>query len=74
MIDNRIALERGTTIKLSGDKEIQINEEVGRGASCIVYDAAYLDNIGVRHIARVKECFPSYLLIFRDSSGSSSKR
>ena len=69
MIDNRIALERGTTIKLSGDKEIQINEEVGRGASCIVYDAAYLDNIGVRHIARVKECFPSYLLIFRDSSG-----
>ncbi len=69
--DNRIGLKNNTIIhfgnKNSGEgKDVQITGEIGRGASCIVYDAIYLDNIGVQHKVRVKECYPSHLPIHRD--------
>ena len=54
------------------DEQIKIilREEVGRGASCIVYNAEQIDKIGVRHNVRVKECYPAQLFLERDESGN----
>lgn len=71
MKDKRIALKKGTRIS-DNDRTIQIEEEVGRGASCIVYNAAYKDPIGVEHRIRVKECYPVYLLLNRREDGALS--
>lgn len=68
MKDNRTALKNGTMIVFSDEKKVNIHEEVGRGASCIVYDADYQDSMGVSHLVRVKEFFPCYLPVTRDSS------
>ena len=68
MKDNRTALKKGTMIVFSDEKKVNIHEEVGRGAGCIVYDADYQDSMGVSHLVRVKEFFPCYLPVTRDSS------
>lgn len=70
MRDNRDALEIGYRLEDSDSKTFKINAEVGRGASCIVYDAEYTDSIGVIHNIRVKECYPSYLLMERVKDGT----
>lgn len=70
MRDNRVALEIGYRLENSDNKTIKINAEVGRGASCIVYDAEYIDSIGVAHNIRLKECYPAYLLIERKDCGA----
>lgn len=36
-----------------------INNVIGKGATCIVYDAYYLDELGLRHNVRIKECYPN---------------
>lgn len=36
-----------------------INNVTGKGATCIVYDAYYLDELGLRHNVRIKECYPN---------------
>ncbi len=70
MKDNRVALEIGYQLEDSDNRKIKINSEVGRGANCIVYDAAYSDSIGMVHIIRIKECYPSYLLMKRTDNGT----
>ena len=45
--------------------EFRISEEVGRGASCIVYHAVSSDY--TEHL--LKEYYPKYLDLNRDSSG-----
>lgn len=70
MRDNRVALEIGYRLENSDNKTIKINAEVGRGASCIVYDAEYTDSIGAAHNIRLKECYPAYLLIERKDRGA----
>ncbi|MBD5395547.1 MAG: serine/threonine protein kinase [Lachnospiraceae bacterium] len=70
MRDKRIALPGGTRLYTNDNRTIQIRGEVGRGASCIVYDAAYEDNIGVWHDIRIKECYPVYLPVDRETDGS----
>lgn len=70
MKDNRVALQIGYQLEESNNKKIKINSEVGRGASCIVYDAEYTDSIGVVHCTRIKECYPSYLLMTRTDNGA----
>lgn len=69
MIDNRIALHKESRI-YGSDKTISIKGEIGRGASCIVYDAVYIDRIGVEHIIRVRECYPAYLPLRRTEEGA----
>ena len=64
MTDNRTGLPEKYILK-NNDIEYQISEEVGRGANCIVYNSSYLDTAGLKHLARVKELFPTYLLIER---------
>ena len=68
MNDKRIALEADAQL-LIDNKKIQIKNESGRGANCIVYDAVYIDQAGVTHKSRIKECYPAYLKLDRNSSG-----
>lgn len=46
-----------------------INNVIGEGATCIVYDAYYLDHLGLRHNVRIKECYPDqYTESHRDNN------
>ena len=47
-----------------------IEREIGRGSSCIVYDASYETNAGDRKLVRLKECYPYKLDIHRLEDGS----
>ncbi|MBS7397739.1 MAG: hypothetical protein KIG32_04885 [Ruminiclostridium sp.] len=72
-MDSRIALPGGTTLrffnKSGGAVVFDIVREIGRGGSCIVYDAVYTANTGdVKHI-RIKECYPYKLRIERGENG-----
>lgn len=69
MWDMRIALCSGYEMKISESRKVRITEEVGRGAGCIVYDAIYWDQMKIKHKIRVKECYPAYLRLNRDSTG-----
>lgn len=72
-MDSRIALPSGTTLrffnKAGGAVVFIIVREIGRGGSCIVYDAVYTANTDdVKHI-RIKECYPYKLQIERTENG-----
>lgn len=72
-MDSRIALPSGTTLrfsnKLGGAVIYNIVKEIGRGGSCIVYDAVYKANTDdVKHV-RIKECYPYKLRIKRAENG-----
>ncbi len=69
MEDHRIALPYGALLPLSAKEHIQIKEEIGRGASCLVYNAVYQDSIGIPHTIRLKECYPVSLAVSRNSEG-----
>lgn len=73
MMDTRIALEKGTTLDFENHQKGQvryiIHKEIGRGGSCIVYDASYVNNMGKKRTVRVKECYPFKLNITRDMNG-----
>lgn len=64
---SRKCLGKGSILSL--DKEYVIQEEIGRGASCLVYDGFYIDSSDGRHRVRIKECFPYYITAERDSQG-----
>ena len=67
--DTRTALKNGTTLKFynhdNGLITYTIQNEIGRGGSCIVYNAFYSDNWGGRKRVKIKECYPFALDIFR---------
>ena len=72
-MDSRVALPSGTTLRFSnkagGAVIYIIVKEIGRGGSCIVYDAVYKANTGdVKHV-RIKECYPYKLRIERTENG-----
>lgn len=67
-MDRRIGLAKGSTLEFpSGIYTIQ--NEAARGGSCIVYDALYQADSGVRRPIRIKECYPVRLPISRAESG-----
>lgn len=66
MLDTRKCLKKGTVLRL--DKEYVIQEEIGRGASCLVYDGYYIDS--GRHLVRIKECYPYDIDADRDAGGA----
>lgn len=71
-MDGRIALAPGAVLKLetnTGYTIYTINREVGRGGSCIVYDASYTDNLGNFKLVRIKECYSHALRITRTADG-----
>lgn len=72
-MDNRQALVANTNINLHGLREslsVTILEEIGRGASCIVYLGTYETNDGGQRKVRIKECYPFDLPIERLADGS----
>ena len=72
-MDSRIALPSGTTLsflnKAGGAVVYNIIGEIGRGGSCIVYDAVYKANTGDEKHVRIKECYPYKLQIERTENG-----
>lgn len=74
-MDERIALAPGAVLKLkttAGYTPFTIRHEVGRGGSCIVYDASYSDHLGNFKLVRIKECYPHALRIARNADGKLS--
>lgn len=72
-MDGRKALTPGTILKLStctGYTEYFVHREIGRGGSCIVYDASSTDNLGNDKLVRIKECYPHALRISRSEDGA----
>lgn len=69
-LDRRTALQNGQLLKFSDNAVYKIDKEIGRGGSCIVYNASYLNNIGEKRLVRIKECYPYSLSIKREENGS----
>lgn len=72
-MDSRIALAANTQLhfqnKEGGAVRYTIIKEIGRGGSCIVYDASYETNTGDKKYVRIKECYPFKLRIDRADDG-----
>lgn len=68
----RQALKIGEKLRLSVNENEQPTYEytikgiTGFGASCIVYEAYYLDSVGIEHLVRLKEFYPAYMEIDRN--------
>lgn len=75
-MDSRIALAANTQLhfqnKEGGAVRYTIIKEIGRGGSCIVYDASYETNTRDIKYVRIKECYPFRLRIERESDGTLS--
>lgn len=65
----RTALPCGTVLTL-GDRQYLLKNEVGRGGSCIVYDAEQIAADGTAQIVRIKELYPAYENISRNENNS----
>ena len=74
MIDLRRGLPAGFTLTVTnaekGILRYTILNEIGRGASGIVYEAYYVTNTGDRRKVRLKECMPFSLSVKRREDGS----
>ena len=72
-MDRRKALQNNYSLEFvgkSGGKFVYtIEREIGRGSTCIVYDAIYETNTGDRKLVHIKECYPFDLEITRLDSG-----
>lgn len=68
-MDTRVALKDKTELRFynssNGVCVYTIQKELARGAACIVYDASYVNNSGVKKSVRIKECYPFALDIER---------
>ena len=73
-MDHRIALKPNTLLRLCNEKgetiHCVIENEIGRGGSCIVYEAFRETETGDRTLYRVKEFYPYKLNIFREENGN----
>ena len=72
-MDGRKAMAPGAVLRFrnrnGGEERYTIKSEIGRGGSCIVYDASYEDNAGNRKLVRIKECYPYVLELQSDRDG-----
>lgn len=64
-MDFRKPLPPDTELRFGPDTRYSIRGEVGRGGSCIVYDAAYRTNAGDEKTVRIRECYPFDLRLER---------
>lgn len=75
-MDGREALNPGTKLRFAnregGAVSYVVSREIGRGGSCIVYDASYTDNLGNDKLVRIKECYPHALHLTRGTDGTLS--
>ena len=74
LMDHRIALKSNTPLCLCNDRgeaiHCVIESEIGRGGSCIVYEAARITDTGDKTLYRVKEFYPYKLNIARDENNA----
>ena len=72
-MDTRIALKNNTVLRFynhdNGICTYIIEKELARGASCIVYEASYINNLGTKKRVRIKECYPFILTLKRGTDG-----
>ena len=57
----RTYLSPGTVIPVIGEgatRQVYIEQVIGEGASCSVYDGFFVDVPGVKERCRLKECYP----------------
>lgn len=73
-MDGRSALAKGTKLTFhnneGGSISYAIQREIGRGGSCLVYDASYTDNLGNPKLVRIKECYPYGMHLTRLADGA----
>lgn len=69
MSDMRKPLPNGFSLNCDGKSYIICNE-IDRGASCIVYNALYSDEVNRQHYVRIKELYPYHLRISRSTDQS----
>lgn len=69
-MDERIALQTGDIVKDC----YHIVREIGRGGSCLVYEAYYIDDEGLNHSVRLKEFYPYALRLERNGYSILSDR
>ncbi len=73
-MSHRIPLEPNTKLCFYNSKGgvmvYTIIREIGRGGSCIVYEASFATNAGNNALYRIKECYPHYLGITRNADNS----
>ena len=69
-MSTRTALSFNTELRFGPDTYFFIRDEIGRGGSCIVYDAVYQTNAGDEKIVRIRECYPCDLPLRRDPPGA----
>lgn len=71
-MDHRIALKSNTQLRLCNDRgeaiHCVIENEIGRGGSCIVYEAVRVTDTRDKTLYRVKEFYPYKLNISRDEN------
>lgn len=71
-MDHRIALKPNTPLCLSNDSGEMIHciikNEIGRGGSCIVYEAVRITDTGDQTLYRIKEFYPYKLHISRNNN------
>lgn len=71
-MDHRIALKSNTPLRLCNSRgeaiHCIIESEIGRGGSCIVYEAARITDTVDKTLYRVKEFYPYKLNISRDEN------
>lgn len=71
-MDHRIALKPNTPLHLSNDSgeiiHCIIKDEIGRGGSCIVYEAVRITDTGDQTLYRIKEFYPYKLHISRNNN------
>ena len=72
MIDTRQALAFGSKVKNPKGIEYEIVKEVGRGASCIVYEGQFVDSFNNLHHIRIKELYPYDLELSRGADNTLS--
>lgn len=73
-MDTRIALKHNTKLRFCSSSHgicvYTVHKELARGASCIVYEATYVNNVGMNKFVRIKECYPFSLTILRDEDNN----
>ncbi|MCD8012903.1 MAG: hypothetical protein LUG99_06975 [Lachnospiraceae bacterium] len=73
-MDHRIALKPNTQLSLCNDRgeviHFAIGNEISRGGSCIVYEAARLTETDEKTLYRIKEFYPYKLNVTRDGSNN----
>ncbi len=70
----RKSLKRNTELRFTNREDgsmcFVVNDVVGLGGACIVYDGYYMNNTGSKNTVRIKECYPYKLHIERDEIGN----